>query len=179
MHSYRGGGPRRSAEPPRQASPGGRNHGSDSQQRLADILREKDTVVYFEAARGNAGRPAPRPDLFDGEAESVARRLAKIPASQLRRFFGAVIAIKRRLEIDNALRGDAATGFIRGEMALLRAKAAYTLARQRYDQDADELLRLLGRHGRSIGDRHDFLVFARHFEAVMAFHKVYESGRGA
>ena len=49
--------------------------------------------------------PAPRPELFDEEAELLARRLAGIPASQLRRFFGAVQTIKRKLDVDPRLGG--------------------------------------------------------------------------
>ncbi len=63
-------------------------------------------------------------------------------------------------------------------MALLKARSAYALARLKYsdvgEQESGELLSLFVRHGRSIDDRAAFLAFARHLEAVMAFHKVFE-----
>ena len=56
-------------------------------------------------------------------------------------------------------------------MALLKAKAAYALARLKYEadeqRDPDDLLTLFVRHGRSAGDRASFLAFVRHFEAVI------------
>jgi CRISPR-associated protein Csm2 len=152
-----------------------RQGGAASGQRedLQRRLRDTATVDYFVAG-ANRERPAPRAALFDADAEGVARKLAGIPASQLRRFFGGVMAIKRRLEIDSGLGAE----FVRGEMALLKARAAYTLARLKYDSDGEkdpgELLSLFVRHGRSVDDRASFMAFARHLEAVTAFHKVFE-----
>lgn len=130
-------------------------------------------MVYFRQGR-NDELPAPRPELFDAEAELIARRLAGVPASQLRRFFGAVQTIKRKLDVYPQLGAD----FIKSEMALLKARAAYALARLKYEtgegRDPDELLTLFVRHGRSAEDRQSFLAFVRHFEAVIAYHKVFE-----
>lgn len=147
--------------------------GGNRQERIALRLRDQERIQYFRPGR-NDEPPAPRPELFDDEAERIARRLAEVPASQLRRFFGAVQTIKRKLEVDSRLGSE----FIRSEMALLKAKAAYALTRLKYqaggDRDPDELLILFVRHGRSAEDRTSFLVFVRHFEAIMAYHKVFE-----
>lgn len=151
----------------------GRGGNGDLRSDLERRLKDPERVLYFQPG-SNSEQPAPRPELFGAEAEAVARKLAGVPASQLRRFFGGVIAIKRRLEIDGSLGSD----FIKGEMALLKAKAAYALARLKYPGEAGELLSLFVRHGRSIEDRRTFTAFARHLEAVMAFHKVFEVKQG-
>jgi CRISPR type III-A-associated protein Csm2 len=111
--------------------------------------------------------------LLGEEAEQVARKLAEVPASQLRRFYAEVMALKRRAELANASDEE-----IRAQLTLLRAKAAYTWQRQsRYP---GELVAFFTRHAASVQTRHDFLRgFQPHFEAVMAFHKVFERKRDA
>lgn len=144
---------------------------------IPQLLRNATKVDYFEP-KSNDGRRSPRAALFDAEAEETAKKLAGIPASQLRRFFGAVMAIRRRLDRDSSLGAE----FIQAEMALLKARAAYTLARRKKRNDQseldDELLAFFVRHARSVDDRASFAAFMRHFEAVMAFHKVYEKKQG-
>lgn len=160
---------------------GGRNFGGGGSGGgspvIPQLLRDTKTVEYF-GAKSNDGRRPPRAGLFDAEAEDTAKKLAGIPASQLRRFFSAVMAIRRRLDLDEKL-GDE---FIKAEMALLKARAAYTLARRKKNKDQveddDELLAFFVRHARSVSDRPSFAAFMRHFEAVMAFHKVYEKKQG-
>lgn len=148
-------------------------------QRIERRLRDKTRIEYFESP-ASPGRPAsPRKDLFDKEAEELAKKIANVPASQLRRFYSVVQTIKRKLDLDKELGSD----FIKAELALLKARGAYALARLGYKPDPDkgydpdELLTLLVRHGNSIEDRRSFLAFARHFEAVMAYHKVFEHKR--
>jgi CRISPR-associated protein Csm2 len=151
---------------------GGRSGGGSPV--IPQLLRDTKTVEYF-GAKSNDGRRSPRAALFDAEAEETAKKLAGIPASQLRRFFGAVMAIRRRLDRDSSLGAE----FIQAEMALLKARAAYTLARRKKRNDQseldDELLAFFVRHARSVDDRASFAAFMRHFEAVMAFHKVYDN----
>ena len=62
-------------------------------------------------------------------------------------------------------------------LMLLRAKAAYTWGRQ--SKYPDELVAFFTRHAHSVKTKADFLRgFQPHFEAVMAFHKVFEEKRG-
>ena len=144
---------------------------------ISKLLRDTKPVDYF-GPRSNDQRRQPRAALFDEEAETTAKKLATIPASQLRRFFGAVMGMRRRLDLDSSLGPE----FIQAEMALLKARAAYTLARRKRRKDEkdedDELLAFFVRHSRSVADRAGFAAFMRHFEAVMAFHKVYEKKQG-
>jgi CRISPR-associated protein Csm2 len=157
----RGGG---SGGSPRGAqTPGGA--GQSVEQRLQD----RTPVIYFV----DSDRRSLRAELLDQEAEIVARRLRSMPASQLRRFFGSVMSLKRRLELE---RRDA--DFIRAEMAFLKASAAYTVKRQKYnkdeDRDPDWLVNFFTRHANAVKDEKDFNAFARHFEAIMAYHKCFE-----
>lgn len=157
---------------------GGDGGASAAQQRVARRLQDQGRIVYFKAPAKNDEKPAPRPELLDEEAEAIARKLAGIPASQLRRFYGAVKTIKRQLDLDRRLGAD----FIKGELALLKAKGAYALVRLKYEPegalDPDEFLTMLVRNGRSVEDRASFMAFVRHFEAVMAYHKVFEIKKG-
>ncbi|MCX7685115.1 MAG: type III-A CRISPR-associated protein Csm2 [Acetobacteraceae bacterium] len=115
---------------------------------------------------------APDSTLFGKQAEEVARKLATVPARQLRRFYAEVMALKRRAE-----RTAISDAEIVAQMTLLRAKAAYTWGRQtRYP---GELVAFFTRHAHSVTSKKDFLHgFQPHFEAVMAFHKVFEDKRG-
>ncbi len=146
-------------------------------ERIEPLLRDRQQIVYFEKPAEKDAKPAPKADLFDKGAEELAKKLATIPASQLRRFYSGVRAIKRQLDLDKKLGID----FIKAEMALLKAKTAYALARMNPDtndeRDPYELLTMLVRHANSIGDRASFNAFIRHFEAVMAYHKVFEVKR--
>jgi CRISPR-associated protein Csm2 len=140
-------------------------------------LRDRERITYFEKPAEAGSKPAPRAALFAADAENLARKLAGIPASQLRRFYGGVRSIKRQIDLDPKLGID----FIKSELALLKAKGAYALARLNYqtegDRDPDELLTLLVRHSNSVEDRASFNAFVRHFEAIMAYHKVFEEKR--
>lgn len=139
---------------------------------LEDRLRSPETVSYY----ADAERKAIRRELLDGEAEAVARRLRSVPASQLRRFFGSVMTLKRRVELEKP-----PAELIQAEMALLKASAAYACKRSNYrrdeERDPDELLSFFVRHARSVRDAQDFTAFARHFEAVIAYHKCFEDGQ--
>jgi len=112
-----------------------------------------------------------RPALFDAEAREIAREMTKIAHSQLRRFFGQVMADKRRFE----LRAESGTPPDDSEalvaMALFKAKAAYAAKRE---QKNKPLRNFAENHARLVKTIADFRIFARHFEAVVAWHKVYE-----
>ena len=140
-------------------------------------LRSKEKVDYFS----DPERKAIKPELLDEKAEEVAKKMRDIPSSQLRRFFGSVMELKRRLEVDDKLRKNPEP--IRAELAFLKASVAYAAKRLNYDQSKHwqgeplELVSFVTRHKNSVNDTEDFLAFARHFEAVMAFHKLYAKDR--
>lgn len=116
---------------------------------------------------------APRKELLGDEAEQIAKNLATLPASQLRRFYAEVMALKRRLDLDAALPDDE----ISAQLALLKAKAAYTRARRK--DYPNELVLFFTRHAAAVRTREEFLRgFQPHFEAVMAYHRVYEQKKG-
>lgn len=168
-----GGGPRPGFGHggPRSPQGGGappQNHGASDRGRIEELLRPPaQKLRYFSANDPKAINAK----LLGDEAEEVAKKLAEVPASQLRRFYAEVMALKRRAELAGASDEE-----IRAQLTLLRAKAAYTWQRQsRYP---GELVAFFTRHAASVETRHDFLRgFQPHFEAVMAFHKVFERKR--
>jgi CRISPR type III-A-associated protein Csm2 len=148
--------------------PGGHGGGGGDRRRLEDLLRpprESERERYFSANDPNA----PDRDLLGSKAEEVAKKLATMPSSQLRRFYAEVMALKRRAELT-----DITDAEIRSELMLLRAKAAYTWKRQE-KKYPEELVAFFNRHAHSVRTKKEFLRgFQPHFEAVMAFHKVFE-----
>lgn len=164
-----------SGRPPHGGGAGGypgpsRGAGADGgESRIEQRLQDRTAVHYF----ATDDRRSMRAGLLDREAEEAAKRMRGIPASQLRRFFGSVMGLKRRLELE---RRDA--DFIRAEMAFLKAAAAYAAKRlpraRDGDQDPDWIVNFFARHANAVRDEKDFVAFARHFEAVMAYHKCFE-----
>ncbi len=162
-----GGGQRNSAQ---QLRGGGRQGdggkgGGDNRDRRQDVLKPPNQQEQYFSAKDST---APDADLLGSKAEDVARKLASVPTSQLRRFYGEVMALKRRAELTSISDAE-----IVAQMMLLRAKAAYTWGRQK--RYPGELVAFFNRHAHSVKTKQDFLYgFQPHFEAVMAFHKVFE-----
>ncbi|WP_135467879.1 type III-A CRISPR-associated protein Csm2 [Crenalkalicoccus roseus] len=144
--------------------------GEDARGRIEDLLRPPaQKLCYF----ADNDRKVIDANLLGSKAEEVARKLAEVPASQLRRFYAEVMALKRRAELAGASDAE-----VRAQLMLLRAKAAYTWARQK--SYPDELVLFFTRHAASVETRHDFLRgFQPHFEAVMAFHRVFGKKKDA
>lgn len=164
--NYRGNDRNRVA--PSGARPGGPGDGPD----IAKLLRpEAPRYRYFQE-----NSQAPRAEAVLEEAEVVARQLASLPASQLRRFYSAATALKRQLELDG--KRAIADDEIRTRLGLLKAQAAYTWKRGR--DYPTELVAFFTRHADAVRTRDDFLRgFCRHFEAVVAYHKVFEIKKGS
>lgn len=158
-----GSGPRQPGGPD-----GGSGHGPNS---IEQVLQSKETIRFFSDEEGKAIRG----DLLDQEANETARKLRDIPASQLRRFFGTVMGVRRRLEVDPEFRKNSEA--IQAELAFLKASSAYAAKRLNWKGDSLELVRMLTVARNSVKDARDFEAFARHFEAVVAFHKVYGKER--
>lgn len=113
-------------------------------------------------------RAVMRRELFDEEAQEEARRWAAIKSAQLRRFFGQVMADRRQFELKGAQARDEEAQVA---MALLKAATAYTAAREPARRPLAEFV---AHHATLVKTIADFRAFARHFEAVVAWHKVFE-----
>lgn len=131
-------------------------------------------VERYQYFTGNA--QTPRPDIVGNDARQCAESLATLPASQLRRFYGAAIALKQQLNQDKDR--SIADDEIRTRLGLLKAQAAYTYKRGR--NYPTELVSFFTRHADAVRTREDFLRgFCRHFEAVVAYHRVFEKKNNA
>lgn len=113
-----------------------------------------------------------RPALFDDEAHAEAQRWAEVKSSQLRRFYGAVVAFVRKCDIDRGRLGDTDA---KVSMALLKASATYAAAR---DPKHRPIAEFFGHHAGHVGTIEAYRDFSKHFEAVVAYHKHFERGRG-
>ena len=135
---------------------------------LATLLRPPATPIrYFITDR--EGRRAPDPELFDAKAQATAQKLVdgKLPTTQMRRFFSPIVALRLQVEA-----GEITPDQLRAELGLLKARIVY--AHKRSDTTVPaELVRLVVEHGASIRDHADFTVFARHVEAVVAYHTAF------
>lgn len=113
-----------------------------------------------------------RPALFDAEAQAEAKLWAAsgIKTAQLRRFFGAAMAHLRRIDLGQSDDLDTEAA-----MALMKASATYAAARERKHEPIRQFFE---HHYRLARTRDDFRLFARHFEAVVAYHRALESNHG-
>ncbi|MCZ2152997.1 MAG: type III-A CRISPR-associated protein Csm2 [Bryobacterales bacterium] len=152
--------------------PGGapRGGGTSQYQRQALALPQPRPVRYF-TNDGNLN-----PNLLEAEAEKVAKGLEKMKASQLRRFYDAVVALRRRLDLESAPGAEArerSFEALRAEFKMLKARAVYANGRDRGRTFPDEMLQFVIDHVHAVKTARDFDAFYRHFQAVVAFHKYY------
>lgn len=167
MQNRGGFGGSRSPATTRSMGPGGREESVN----LAALLRPPATPIRYFLTDAE-GKRAPDPELFDAKAQEVAQRLAdrKLPTTQLRRFFSPVVALRLQVEA-----GEITPDQLRAELGLLKARLVYAHKRPGMTVPA-ELVRLFVEHGASIRDNEDFVVFARHVEAVVAYHTAFARG---
>jgi CRISPR-associated protein Csm2 len=138
------------------------------------------------AAQGNALPPVKyfdekgklRPELLDQEAMKVGEALAnaELDRAQLRRFYGDVLALRRRFEIRSAgapfSERPSIFADILPEFRMLRAKVYY--ANKRSEKIVPQVMKeFIQRHVDAVKSWQDFLAFCRHFEAVVAFHYAF------
>lgn len=109
-----------------------------------------------------------RPELLDGEAEAMARRLQGVSASQLRRFYQDVVSLRQRLPQDPQ-QAETAWEDLRAELSLLKAKVVYAHGRSEKNVPP-ALLRFFIDHLHSLESARDFAAFFLHFQAVVAYH---------
>jgi CRISPR-associated protein Csm2 len=163
--SHRGTGfgkPSAGAFPPGGGRDGG--HGPDDSDIVKALQGTGAIALWADEDRKNL-----RAELLDQDAQDWARKLRDVPSSQLRRFYGPVVAFKQRLQIDK----NVTDGEVRAQTAYMKASAAYAGARKQ----PKELVEFFVEAANSVRTRDDFAAFARHFEAVVAFHKVYAPER--
>jgi CRISPR-associated protein Csm2 len=153
---------------PRQGGGGGWGGGGAGQETVA--MPQSRPVKYF----ADPARKAIDPQLVGALAEKLALETAFVPASQMRRFYGDVLALDRRLVPGADIPAEA----VQAHMALLKAKAAY--AHRRADSKPkhfpQELLQFFVDHAAGVRDQTDFEAFRRAFEALIAYHKFYAKG---
>lgn len=136
---------------------------------VQNLLKPPSERFRYFVDAGDDARRVPRKEIFDDEAQKVAEQLKRLHPSQLRRFYGATMSLKRQAEVDRELSGEA----IRARLALLKAQAAYAYGRDP-QSIPNELVLFFTRHAAAVADRDDFLCgFVPHFEAVVAYHKVF------
>jgi len=116
------------------------------------------------------------PELLDGKAEEWAKKLSGVSTTQLRRFYEDVLAFKKRLQAEAGVldpeQREAAFRKLRADFKMLKAKAVYAKGRAG-KQFPEEFLQFFVDHVHSADTAAKFDAFARHFEAVVAFHKLY------
>jgi len=138
------------------------------------MTRSPERVRYFDEKMNL------REALVDEEAEAEAKRIEAMSHSQLRRYYGEVLAIRRRLEHESNNRVNVSRAEVfaalRPEFKMLRAKAYYANGRDRRTFP-NEMKEFIEKHVASVSTDRDFDAFCRHFEAVVAFHKVYGKDR--
>jgi CRISPR-associated protein Csm2 len=160
-------------QPPRHQGQQDRRHGGGGGGGGGAMPMPQPRVVKYFA---DAARKAIQPDLVGRVADELAQKTAAVPASQMRRFYGDVLSLDRRLVPGADLPAEA----IQAHMALLKAKAAYAFRRvgARRDQFPEELLQFFVDHAAAVKDQQDFAAFRRVFEAVIAYHKFHETKGG-
>lgn len=139
---------------------GGGRGGDRQEDRVAAALDGRGTLELFAADSDTIN-----PRMLDAEAQATAKRLKALAPSQLRRFYGQIVAFKTRLEIDPKISG----AEVEAQVAAMKANAAYAGARKQ----PVELVDLFVAASNSVRTGKQYLAFARHMQAVVAFHKVY------
>jgi CRISPR-associated protein Csm2 len=155
-----GGRPSESAR-----GPAARHRPDQEDNEIAQILKSPNRIGLWS---GNDRRSF-RPELLDSEAQERAKALREVASSQLRRFYGPTVAFRQRLEIDQQVTDSE----VEAQIAYLKASSAYAGARKQ----PKALVEFFVAAANSVKTRDDYICFARHFEAVMAFHKVFEQKR--
>jgi CRISPR-associated protein Csm2 len=172
MQQHRGGRPpfQQGPRPGGGQSYGGYPSGRDRPRDEAgdsEIQRALQSTEKLDFWTGDSDRRTLRAELLDKKAQETAQKLRDLPPTQLRRFYAPVVAFRQRLRLDREI-SDAE---VEAQAAYLKASAAYAGARKQPKALVDFFVAATN----SIKKRDDFEAFARHFEAVVAFHKVYGS----
>jgi len=145
------------------AGAGGGAGGGGGDAEVAALLRPPaEREQYF----GPNGRTV-RPELLDTRAQEMAAKLAELPNTQLRRFYDPVVALRLKAQA-----GKLDAEQVKAELAMMKARAAYAYKRPGQKVPA-ELVKFFTRHAASVDSPEKLVAFARHFEAIVAYHRVY------
>src|ERR1700730_539537 len=163
MRNDRGPRPGQNIRGPQQQRPGG-SQGQSKGDRVKALLRSNDGAQYVLDEK-------PGPEFLDRDARGQAERFERLPPSQLRRFYSMVTGFKRRLDLDTENR--IGNGDVEAQMAHLKASAAYAAMRMPDWDQPEELLHFFIGPANSVKTPEHYRIFCRHFEAVVAYHKVF------
>lgn len=135
-------------------------------QQSAPVPGAQVTISYFD--NGYI-----RENLFRHEAVDAAEQLQHVDPTQIRRYFGAVEQLRRKMRSRNV-----AAEELLAMLALIQMRAIYSAAR---DRKNEPLAQFIADHVKAIGREPDPVRafregFFRHFEAVIGFHKALKAG---
>jgi CRISPR type III-A-associated protein Csm2 len=102
-------------------------------------------------------------DLAEQQADLFARR-ERLNSSQLRKFFGEVKDLSRRLKKGQDYRTQIEPAF-----KMLRSKAQYAKHKTGGGGTPEEFVQFIDNGVRKVGDEDAFEKFVAHFEAVVGF----------
>ncbi len=139
------------------------NHGGPKMAfpEIAEILNQPTKLTWFT----DDNKQELRRDVLGKEAEGRAIALHNVKKTQIRRFYAPVVALRQRLQADDKISDIE----IQAQMQFMRASAAYAGAREQ----PIELVQFMSDAANSVATRRDFDAFARHFECVVAYHRVF------
>jgi len=116
----------------------------------------------------------------DDRAEEIAKSFARLPTTQLRRFFGEAKGLKRQFDLltsrdkgEGMLTEDEAWARIRPQFAMLKSKVIYVAGRQGKEIPPYfvQFVQFVVDHVSWVESHQDFEDFVTHFEAVVGFHR--------
>ena len=133
----------------------------DANANIKAALADHAEIVFFTS--GN--KPELRFQLLGDEAEKQAKEMKDVKTSQIRRFYAPVVAFRQRLLLDPAISDTE----VQAQVQHMKASAAYAGARKQ----PVSMVRFFSRAANSVKSRADYTAFARHFEAIIAYHRVF------
>ncbi len=142
---------------------GGHGSGGGNEADVAALLKPPAQKEQYFIGNGRTIRA----ELLDAEAQAMAEKLKELPNTQLRRFYDPVVALRLRAQA-----GKLDAEQVKAELAMMKARAAYAHKRPGQKVPA-ELVKFFTRHAASVDGPDKLVAFARHFEAIVAYHRVY------
>lgn len=126
-------------------------------------------------SHGSSGPPLfdpskSRTELVDTVAEQQANTLGQVNSSQLRRFFGEVKDLLKRLDAGRDYHKE-----IEPMFKMLRSKASYAWRNNQGGKIPREFHDFIDNGVKKVKDEEQFRLFVQHFEAVVGF--LYGKGK--
>lgn len=139
-----------------------KNKKQDNNSEIDKIIKKIENVSSFSEIK-----PKDYADE-DGYAAIIAKELKKLNTNQLRKFFGAVRDIEKKKEWSD----------IEPELYLLKPKFAVSVGRKLIPKDFFKVMNVCLNKidvGKNDEKKENFNTFVKFFEAIVAYHKYYES----